>query len=251
MLKIPQLVEWADISLGPEQSQLRLAEQIAWKIRNLLMLRYSVSAAILWIAADAYECDLWHTPQNDFESFELWLEFVFSGTHIQPGSTLWTIVNSFAVGISPWLKQNKIEDQKGQITPERVLEDAGYSLLQDVNTMWWNEFKRGGPETDERIEKACRKIVQPGITRESIDTWLKEEGYRKSREERAYQFAEQQCSDGIAFIVMCSGSDDVDFVKGKLQRWLAMFPGRLQEVAPELVWVGEWGVEMIEEGMRE
>jgi len=41
---------------------------------------------------------------------------------------------------------------------------------------------------------------------------------------------------------------DIEFLRKKLRKWLAMFPGRLQEISPELVYVGAWGVEMIREG---
>lgn len=250
MLKISQLVEWAEVALSDEHEQLREAEQVAWKIRHLLELRLSVSAAILWVVADAFERDLWHTKKNDFESFELWLEYVFDGTNVKRGTTLWTIANSFAVGLSPWLKQHRIEDARGEITPMRVLEDAGYSLLQDINGAWWSEFKADGPETDEIIEKVIRKIIEPATTRETIEQWLYDQGYRKKQDEREFQHAEQVCTDGIALIVMCPTGQDIEFLRKKMRKHLAMFPGRLQEVSPELVYVGEWGVEMVEERER-
>jgi hypothetical protein len=254
MLKIPQLVEWAGLALGEDHRQLREAEQVAWKIRNLLELRYSVSAAILWLVSEAYRLDQWHTAEEDFESFELWLEFVFDGTNVKRGATIWTIAQSFATGLSPWLRSNNIADDNGEIiTPERVLDEAGYSLLQDVNTAWWSKFKHDpeAEETQEVMQAVTQEIIKPGTTRESIDEWLVAEGHRKRVQAREYQFAEQGCTDGTAFVVMCPKGEDVDFVKKRLEKSLAMFPGRLQEVCPELVFVGEWGVEMIDEGMRE
>ena len=149
-----------------------------------------------------------------FESFEEWLDYVCQDESlgISDFSTIKSLTTSFATGFAPWLVNNEVYDSTGEtrVTPEYFIQRMGYGKYGDVNTAWWPKhkavkyaqvqvemallspgldetvqaaeaFKEAVLERNEVMVECATLVINPFVTRASLDIILKDKGWRKAR----------------------------------------------------------------------
>lgn len=217
--------------------------------------RKSCGAAHLQFALEYYESGDWIGQR--FNEFDDWLEYCADTNDI--GYTLKATMGHFAQRLTPWLHQHPISvpaevvTEEGELiaisldlTPESLSEIIGYSLIHDITSsagkLWVHVQQNPGDQAaveqlDEQIEACLRKVTERGMTRSKFDEWLKEQGYRESRDRsERFPYTTVLLGDGqIAMIIICPTDRAADYLEKRLDNTLEAVQSALIEIAPGLV----------------
>lgn len=180
MLTIPELIQLAKGGQAADEN-LVTPMQAAIVLRNLVSLKSSASAAVVYWAAHVYERGWWIDEEFTFNDFD---DFLLSVIDAKRQYTLFYTAKDFATIIAPWLRENIVispwTDQR--VTPESLIEQAGYAKLGDVKSAIV-ERKRGRKPAfhEERIEECIALATSPHNSRDDVDSKLKRNGWRIPR----------------------------------------------------------------------
>lgn len=179
MLTIPEIIQAAGAHTADEAPVTPM--QAAIILRNLYTIKQSASAAIVYWAAHVYEKRYWIDDESTFNDFD---DFLLSAIDVKRQYTLYYTAKDFATIIAPWLRENVVinpwTDQR--VTPELLIEQAGYAKLGDVKSAIVERKRGQRPKFhEERIEECVALITNPHNNRDDVDSKLKRNGWRVSR----------------------------------------------------------------------
>jgi len=245
-----------DVAQGP-----RLA---ALTMRYLLRVERMTGTARLAFAWQVARDRIWESHDGAFETFEDFWEYCCQDEQlgIKKWSTTWSLTLNFATKLAPWLSSHRLETLGGNlVTPEYLLEHGGFGKLGDIQTAWnmphrkletlRNELSMGWSSGDlpdaemERLMEATEEVnhiitecvgqvLDPAVTRDDLDQYLKEKGWRKPRGPAAnesWRWAAMSGTEDVLFMVMLPRLA-FEFVRKLLGKWLSLAPEKPEAILP-------------------
>ena len=233
-------------------------------MRYLLRVERMTGTARLAYAWQVARNRTWESADGAFGTFEEFWEYCCQDEElgIQRHSTTWSLTLNFATKLAPWLSSHQLQAEDGShITPEYLLEHGGFGKLGDVQTAWnmphrrletlRHELSIGWPagdlpdtemsqlieatrEVDHIIAACVGQVLNPIVTREGLDEYLKEKGWRKSRQPTAAQswrWAAMSGTEEVLFVVLLPRIA-FDFVRRLLGKWLSLAPEKPEAILP-------------------
>lgn len=234
-------------------------------MRYLLRIERMTGTARLAYAWQVARNRTWESTDGTFETFEAFWEYCCQDEELGIGrySTTWSLTLNFATKLAPWLSSHRLETDDGaHVTPEYLLEHGGFGKLGDVQTAWNMPHRRletlrheltiGWPagdlpdaemhklieatrEVDHIITACVKQVLNPTVTREGLDEYLKEKGWRQSRQPTAAQswrWAAMSGTEEVLFVVLLPRMA-FDFVRRLLGKWLSLAPEKPEAILPQ------------------
>jgi len=237
----------------------------ALTMRYLLRVERMTGTARLAYAWKVARERSWESADGTFATFEEFWEYCCQdeALGIKKYSTTWSLTLNFATKLAPWLSSHLLATDDGElITPEYLLEHGGFGKLGDIQTAWnmphrrletlRHELSIGWPagdlpdtemdrlmktteEVDHIISTCVDQVLDPAVTREGLDKYLKEKGWRKPRGPaigQSWRWAAMSGTEDVLFMVMLPRMA-FDFVRRLLGKWLSLAPEKPEAILPQ------------------